>query len=149
MMSDSEEKYVIVAEIKEVVHKQFDPVAFQRYQQSVLNYGMQLWRESRNAALQRDPDASAIEVTTPDVDAATVRTEMRLARLRQLRFPFRPLNQFVSLVTGIAVKLLYDSANLRSDRPDRDFLLWLVVFLICIVTILILNYFETRAELLR
>ncbi|WP_310485802.1 hypothetical protein [Chamaesiphon sp. VAR_48_metabat_403] len=139
----------IVFEIEEAVYKQFQEAAFQKYKESVLVYGSKVWREARSVALQRDPDVSAIEITTPDVEIATVRTEMKLIRLRQLRFPFRLVQQFVTLVTGIIAKLTYDSAHVQTGEPGKDFLFWCVMFLFCIATTLTLNYFEMRSELLR
>jgi hypothetical protein len=139
----------IVFEIEEAVHKQFQEAAFQKYKESVLVYGSKVWREARSVALQRDPDVSAIEITTPDVVIATVRTEMKLIRLRQLRFPFRLVQQFVTLVTGIFGKLAYDSAHVQTSEPGKDFLFWCVMFLVGIAATLTLNYFETRSELLR
>jgi len=91
-----------------------------------------------------------IEITTPDIEAATVRIEMKLARLRQLRFPFRLVQQLATLMTGIVFKTLFDLANLAQGSPERDWLPWVGGgFLACVAGILILNYFETRAELLR
>jgi hypothetical protein len=139
----------VIAEIEETVYKQFQSAAFEKYKESVLVYSSKVWREARSVALQRDPDASAIEITTPDVEIATVRTEMKLIRLRQLRFPFRLVQQFVTLVTGIIAKLTYDSAHVQTGEPGKDFLFWCVMFLLCIAATLTLNYFEMRSELLR
>jgi hypothetical protein len=139
----------IVAEIEEAVYKQFQSAAFEKYKESVLGYSSKVWREARSVALQRDPDVSEIEITTPDVEIATVRTEMKLIRLRQLRFPFRLVQQLVTLVTGIIAKLTYDSAHVQIGQPGKDFLFWCVMFLFCISATLTLNYFEMRSELLR
>jgi hypothetical protein len=73
---------ITVTEIEKNVYQQFQQAAFQKYQQSVLTYGSRLWREARSVAHQRDPDANVVEITTLDVEAATVRIEMKLARLR-------------------------------------------------------------------
>jgi hypothetical protein len=80
---------ITVTTIERGVYQQFQQAAFQKYQQSVLTYGSRLFREARSVAHQRDPDANIVEITTPDVEAATIRTEMKLARVRQLRFPYR------------------------------------------------------------
>jgi hypothetical protein len=139
----------VIAEIEETVYRQFQEAAFQKYKESVLVYSSKVWREARSVALQRDPDVSEIEITTPDVEIATVRTEMKLIRLRQLRFPFRLVQQFVTLVTGIIAKLTYDAAHVQTGEPGQDFLFWCVMFLFCISATLTLNYFEMRSELLR
>ena len=139
----------VVAEIEETVYKQFQEAAFQRYKDSVFVYSTKVWREARSVALQRDPDASVIEISTSDVEIATVRTEIKLVRLRQLRFPFRLVQQFVTLVTGIIAKLAYDSAHVQTGDPGKDFLFWCIIFLFCIATTLTLNYFEMKSELLR
>jgi hypothetical protein len=139
----------VIAEIEETVYRQFQEAAFQKYKESVLLYSSKVWREARSVALQRDPDVSEIEITTPDVEIATVRTEMKLIRLRQLRFPFRLVQQFVTLVTGIIAKLTYDAAHVQTGEPGKDFLFWCVMFLFCISATLTLNYFEMRSELLR
>lgn len=141
---------VVVTEIETNVHQQFQQAAFQRYQQSVLTYGSRLWREARNVAHQRDPDANTIEITTPDVEIASVRVEMRLARLRQLRFPFRLVQQILTLATGIVAKTAFDIANLPQGHIAKANLPWASCgFLACIAIILAVNYFEYRAELLR
>jgi hypothetical protein len=140
---------MVIVEIEETVCNQFQEAAFQRYKDSVLDYGTKVWREARSVALQRDPNVNTIEITTPDVEIATVRTEMKLVRLRQLRFPFRLVQQFVTLVTGIIAKLTYDSAHIQTGTPGKDFLLWSITFLFCISITLSLNYFEMRSELLR
>ena len=79
----------VIAEIEEAVYRQFQSAAFQRYKQSVFVYASKVWQEAREVALQRDSNVNVIEITTPDVEIATIRTEMKLVRLRQLRFPFR------------------------------------------------------------
>jgi hypothetical protein len=140
---------IIVAEIEESVYKQFQEAAFQRYKQSIFVYASKVWQEARDVALQRDRNVNVIEITTPDVEIATIRTEMKLVRLRQLRFPFRLVQQFVTLVTGIIAKLAYDSAHVQTGEPGTDFLFWCIIFLFCIATTLTLNYFELRSELLR
>jgi hypothetical protein len=140
---------IVVAEIEEAVYKQFQEEAFQRYKQSVLVYSSKVWQEARDVALQRDRNVNIIEITTPDVEIATVRTEMKLVRLRQLRFPFRLIQQFVTLVTGIIAKLTYDSAHVQTGEPGKDFLFWGIIFLFCVAGTLTLNYFEMRSELLR
>ena len=140
---------IVVAEIEESVYKQFQEAAFQRYKQSVLVYSSKVWQEARDVSLQRDRNVNIIEITTPDVEIATVRTEMKLVRLRQLRFPFRLIQQFVTLVTGIIAKLAYDSAHVQTGNPGKDFLFWCIIFLLCIAATFTLNYFEMRSELLR
>jgi hypothetical protein len=112
----------VVAEIELSIYSQFQAAAFQRYKDSVFAYSTKVWREARSVALQRDPDATVIEITKPDVEIATVRTEMKLMRLRQLRFPFRLIQQFVTLVTGIIAKVAYDSAHVQTGEPGKDFL---------------------------
>jgi hypothetical protein len=139
----------VVAEIEEAVYRQFQSAAFQRYKQSVFVYASKVWQEAREVALQRDSNVNVIEITTPDVEIATIRTEMTLVRLRQLRFPFRLVQQFVTLVTGIIAKLAYDSAHVQTGEPSKDFLFWCIIFLFCIASTLTLNYFEMRSELLR
>jgi hypothetical protein len=140
---------IVVAEIEEAVYKQFQETAFERYKQSVFIYASKVWQEARDVALQRDRNVNVIEITTPDVEIATIRTEMKLVRLRQLRFPFRLVQQFVTLVTGIIAKLADDSAHVQTGDPGKDFLFWCIIFLFCIATTLTLNYFEMRSELLR
>ena len=140
---------IVIAEIEEAVYKQFQEAAFQKYKESVFVYGSKVWQEARDVALQRDRNVNIIEITTPDVEIATIRTEMKLVRLRQLRFPFRLVQQFVTLVTGIIAKLAYDSAHVQTGQPGKDFLLWCIIFLFCIAITLTLNYFEMRSELLR
>jgi hypothetical protein len=140
---------IVVAEIEEAVYRQFQAAAFQKYKQSVYIYASKVWQEARDVALQRDRNVNVIEITTPDVEIATIRTEMKLVRLRQLRFPFRLVQQFVTLVTGIIAKLAYDSAHVQTGDPGKDFLFWCIIFLFCIAITLTLNYFEMRSELLR
>jgi hypothetical protein len=146
---DDSSANIIVTEIEEAVYRQFQETAFQRYKQSVFIYASKVWQEARDVALQRDRNVNVIEITTPDVEIATIRTEMKLVRLRQLRFPFRLVQQFVTLVTGIIAKLAYDSAHLQTGDPGKDFLFWCIIFLFCIAITLTLNYFEMRSELLR
>ena len=146
---DDRSSNIVVAEIEEAVYRQFQETAFQRYKQSVFIYASKVWQEARDVALQRDRNVNVIEITTPDVEIATIRTEMKLVRLRQLRFPFRLVQQFVTLVTGIIAKLAYDSAHLQTGDPGKDFLFWCIIFLFCIAITLTLNYFEMRSELLR
>jgi hypothetical protein len=149
LSQDDSNTNIIVAEIEEAVYRQFQAAAFQKYKQSVYIYASKVWQEARDVALQRDRNVNVIEITTPDVEIATIRTEMKLVRLRQLRFPFRLVQQFVTLVTGIIAKLAYDSAHVQTGQPGKDFLFWCIIFLFCIAITLTLNYFEMRSELLR
>jgi hypothetical protein len=149
LSQDDSNTNIVVAEIEEAVYRQFQETAFQRYKQSVYIYASKVWQEARDVALQRDRNVNVIEITTPDVEIATIRTEMKLVRLRQLRFPFRLVQQFVTLVTGIIAKLAYDSAHVQTGDPGKDFLFWCIIFLFCIAITLTLNYFEMRSELLR
>ena len=146
----SESPTTTVTTIEKEAFNQFQDAAFEKYRQAVLNYGLRVFREARGAAYQRDPDANQTEITTPDVEAAAIRTEMKLVRLRQLRFPFRLLQQLITLITGIVAKLTFDSANFRTGQPvDESFLLLSIVLLGCFGLVLILNHFEMKAEMLR
>jgi hypothetical protein len=139
-----------VSQIEIASYQQFQQAAFKVYQQAVTTYGRRVWSEARSVAHHRDPDADIIEITTPDVERAAIRVEMKLARLRQLRFPFRLVQQFLTLVTGIVAKYFYDTANLPQDSPGRGWLFWTFFgLLILIVGILTLNYYESKAEVLR
>lgn len=149
LVQEDDHNTVVVTRIEKSNYEQFQSAAFQKYQQSVLSYGSKLWIEARSASLQRDPDANSIEITTPDVVAATIRTEMKLVRLRQLRFPYKIVQQFISLFIGIFFKQTIDSANLQTGSPKEDFFLWCIAFLLCIVAFLTINHYEMRAELLR
>jgi len=141
---------IIVTEIEQSVCQQFQQAAFQKYQQSVLIYGRRLFGEARSVAHQRDPDANVIEITTPDVEAATVRTEMKLARVRQLRFPYRLVQLGFSIAVGYLVKLSFDYGNLPQGSPGKDWFPWVFIGCIaCFLLILVFYYYETRAELLR
>ena len=99
---------ITVTTIEKSVYEQFQQAAFQHYQQSVLTYGARLFREARSVAHQRDPNVNVVEITTPDVEMAAVRTEMRLAMVRRLRFPFRLVQLGVSIATGFLAKLSFD-----------------------------------------
>jgi hypothetical protein len=136
---------IVVASIEPDVCKQFQEAAFQKYKQAVLNYGSKLWIEARGASLQRDPNANLIEITSPDVEAATIRTEMKLARLRQLRFPYRYIQQITSLAIGILIKLTFEAAG----KPEGNFPLLFTFVLFLFGVIITLNYSEMREELLR
>ncbi len=149
LSQDESNTNIVIAEIEDAVYRQFQETAFQRYKQSVFIYASKVWQEARDVALQRDRNVNVIEITTPDVEIATIRTEMKLVRLRQLRFPFRLVQQFVTLVTGIIAKLAYDSAHVQTGELGKDFLFWCIIFLFCITITLTLNYFEMRSELLR
>jgi hypothetical protein len=141
---------ITVTTIERSVYQQFQQAAFQKYQQSVLTYGSRLFREARSVAHQRDPDANVVEITTPDVEAATVRTEMKLARLRQLRFPYRLIQFVLSTAAGYLIKLSFDLGNLPQGSPGKDFFLWVFIGCIaCFIGIVVLYHFETRAELSR
>jgi hypothetical protein len=145
-----ENEVVSVSQIESTNYRQVQKAAFEAYQQAVTPYGRRVWSESRSVAHHRDPDADIIEITTPDVEIATIRVDMKLVRLRQLRFPFRLVQQFLTLVTGIVAKYFYDLANLSSDHAGRGALFWVFCGLILlIVGILILNYYEGKAEILR
>jgi hypothetical protein len=109
-----------------------------------------LFREARSVAHQRNPDADEIEITTPDVEVATVRVEMKLARLRQLRFPFRLVQSGVSLIAGYLFKVTIDLVNLPQDNPHRSWLPWVGIgFLACLFGMIVIYHFESKAELLR
>jgi hypothetical protein len=141
---------ITVSQIETRDYQQFQEAAFERYKQTVITYGQRVWREARSVAHQRDPDADVIEITTPDVEAATIRIEMKLARLRQLRFPFRIVQQLLTLGTGILAKVLFDLANLAQGSPGKDWLPYVLVsLLIFILGISAVGWFESRAELLR
>jgi hypothetical protein len=75
---------------------------------------------------------------------------MKLVRLRQLRVPYRLLQQLTSLATGLIGKAVFDLANLPPGNPTKY---WLpsgaFLFLLCICGTLVLIHFENRAELLR
>lgn len=139
-----------VSEIENVNCQQFQQAAFEVYKQSVTTYGRKVWIESRSIAHDRDPNANSIEITTPDVEKATIRVEMKLARLRQLRFPFRLIQQFLTLAFGVIAKLFYDVANLPTGASGKNSMFILLFSLIVLfVGILTLNYFESKAEVLR
>jgi hypothetical protein len=141
---------ITVTTIERGVYQQFQQAAFERYKQSVLTYGRRLFGEARSVAHQRDPDANVIEITTPDVEAATVRTEMKLARVRQLRFPYRLVQLGLSAAAGFLAKLSFDLGNLPQGSPGKDLFLWVFIGCIaCFIGIVVLYHFETRAELLR
>lgn len=141
---------IVVSEIEPMVYKQFQEAAFNHYKEAVITYGRRVWTEARSIAHQRDPDANIIEITTPDVEAAAFRVDMKLARLRQLRFPFSLVKQILMLITGIVAKYFFDIANLPQGNSRKAWLPWSEIgFLACIMVIIVLFYFETRAELLR
>jgi hypothetical protein len=141
---------ITVTEIEENRCQQFQKAAFQKYQQSVLTYGRRLFGEARSVTHQRDPDANVIEITTPDVEAATVRTEMKLARARQLRFPYRLVQLGFSTAAGFLIKLSCDFGTLPPDSPGKDLFPWVFVgCTACFIGIITLYHYETRAELLR
>jgi hypothetical protein len=81
----------------------------------------------------------------PDVEAATIRTEMKLARLRQLRFPYRYIQQLISLAIGILIKLTFEAAS----KAEGNFSVLFTSVLFLFGVIITLNYLEMRAELLR
>ncbi len=141
---------ITVASIEDTIYQLFQRAAFQKYKQSVINYGSYLWREARSVAHQRDPDATVIEITTPDVEAATVRVDMKLSRLRRLRFPYRLVQLFVTLATGVVSKIFFDLTSRSQGSPGTNFLPWVgAILLFLVLVIVVLNYFEMRAEVLR
>jgi hypothetical protein len=141
---------ISVTTIERSVYNQFQQAAFHRYKQSILTYGRRLFREARIVAHQRDPNVDVVEITTPDVEVAIVRTEMSRAMRRLFRFPFRLIQLVVSIWIGILAKLSYDLAMLPKDGPGKEWFLWIFfALMICFLGIVILYHFETRAELLR
>jgi hypothetical protein len=141
------DSFVEVSKIEQSVCEQFQKAAFQKYKEAVVTYGSKLWREARSAAHQRNPDADAIEVTTPDVEAAIVRLDMKLSRLRQIKFPFRTTQQVLTLITGFIFKMLVDAAMAPQTDPRRASLPSLLIgFPACILCYVILITLESRAE---
>ena len=132
------------------VTETFEAAAFDKYRQSVLKYGNRLWSEARSVAHQRNPDANVIEITTPDVEAATVRTEMKLTKLRQVRFPFRLVLQLLTIIEGFLLKAAYDLGNLATGSPAKSSFFGVSLAAVTVlILIFVVNYFDWRAEALR
>src|SRR5687768_5039108 len=117
---------VVVSSLAPDEASHFEPTALEEYRKRVLAYGIEVFADARQISLDRSPKQKNIRISKADVNLAAFRVEHRLARLRQIRFPFKGISTIVSWGVGFLLKWAIDSKG--SLESTLALLAGLIVF---------------------